>query len=73
MVDRMELPSDEFLYFLDGNYFSGLIVRKTLPKGTNEISDTYFDFKSSVPNQIKVKTIIDVIRLVSNITTSKTY
>ena len=71
MVCRLQLTYDEIRDILDVRYIAGSIIGYTLPPGKYKISDINLMLKSSLPDEVKVKITIDVIRLKSNLTTNK--
>ena len=71
MVCRLQLTYDEIIDILDVKYIAGSIIGYTLPPGIYEISDFNLMLKSLLPDEVKVKITIDVIRLKSNLTTNK--
>ena len=72
VVFRMELTYDENVDILDTKYFAGSTVGYTLPPGINEFSDLNMILHSLLPDDIKVVTTTDDIRLRSNLGTNKT-
>ena len=72
MVHRLQLTYDEIVDTLDVKYKAGSTVGYTLVPGIYEFSDINLMIKSLLPNKVKVKNIIDDIRLKLVITTNKT-
>ena len=68
MVFRMELTYDEVVDVLDVKYIAGSTTGYTLQPGLYEHSDLNLMWKSLLPNEVKVNTTIDDIRLRSNFT-----
>ena len=71
MVFIMELIDDEIVDFLDVKYIARPLIGYTLQPSIYEISDNNLELKSSLPNEVKVKSTIDDIRLRSRLFTKK--
>ena len=72
MVLRLELTYSEFADILDTKITGAKTTGFTLKPGLNESGDLKMISKSLLPNEVKMNITIDVIRLRSNSTTSKT-
>ena len=62
----------EVAEILDTKYNDGKSTRYSFPLGTYEVSDINLLLKSLIPNDVKINTTTDDIRLGSNLTTNKT-
>ena len=65
LVYNLQLNFDEIIDILDVKYKTGSTLGYKLPPGVYEISNFKLMFKSLLPNDVKVKTKIDDIRLKS--------
>ena len=63
IVYRMELIYDEIMDVLDIKYISASSIGFTLAPGIDELSDPNLMLKSLLPDDVKVKTTFDDIRL----------
>ena len=68
----MELTYVEIVDILDVDYFGESTIGYTIPPTIYEIIGIYVILKSLLPNKVKLKVTIAVIRLRSKLTTNKT-
>ena len=68
----MELTYDEIVDILDVKVIAVSTIGYTTPPRLYKISDFNLMIKSLLPSKVKVKILIDVIRLKTNLTTNKT-
>ena len=67
----MELTYEEMADVLNVKYIAVSTVGYTTPQGEYKNRDNNLKKKSSLPNEVKVKTTIDEIRKRSNLTTNE--